>query len=96
MGLQVGTLIRNSSILVDLYLSLDAQKDDFFMNIISATAYSLKLEQMDLASPSRETSTLWVLATTPFTLTFIPFSNIIVVPEAVLQSEALLQDESQM
>ena len=96
MGIQVGTLIRNSSTLVDLYLSLDAQKDDFFMNVISATSFTLKLEQRELASPSQDTPILWALAQNPFTLTFIPAVNKIIVPESVLQIQGLLVDNSEL
>jgi len=96
MSIQVGTPVRNNTVLVDLYLSIVAQRDYFFANVISGTRFKLKQEQVELGALGKDDTTLWAVGESPFAISFLPSANRIVVPESFLQNPILLSDSSHL
>jgi len=96
--IEVGTPVQNNTLLKDLYLSVDMQKQELFANVETLIDFQSRGLQKDLAQPNKmissSTTILNAMASSPFTIQFIPSMNKVVVPEGVLQNEILNVDDS--
>ncbi|ODM93644.1 Endothelin-converting enzyme 1 [Orchesella cincta] len=89
MTAQVGTTFTNQTDLKNYYLGLDLHKNEWFTNVVNAIEFERTLERKTLISTERDAPIRHLLAQQPINVQFLPTSNLIVIPELILQQPVL-------
>lgn len=89
MQSHVGTPHRNHTFLKEHYMRMDVQKNYWFTNVRTAVEFETFVEQQALLSTQKDSTILQVLESHPNQIRFVPTSNLVVVPESILQRPEL-------
>ncbi|CAL8074169.1 unnamed protein product [Orchesella dallaii] len=89
MTVHVGTPFTNQTLIKDFYGGLNLHKKEWFTNVRIAIEFERSLEKRTLTNTQRDAPILHLLAQHPNNIQFLPTSNLVVVPELILQQPVL-------
>lgn len=89
MLFHVGTHFQNGTYLKEYYMQMDVQKHEWFTNVRNGIEFLGYLDQRTLSSTQKDAPVIQALSEHPNRIQFLPTSNMVVVPESVLQRKVL-------